>query len=99
MVKNLPVNARDARNTSLITGSGRSPRVGNGNPHILAWKISWTENLPDYSPRGPKELDTTEHAHNATCFGKQQNLDTIMLYAQGSASNQKLVNLLTIRKK
>ena len=29
MVKSLPVNARDR---SLIPGSGRSPRVGNGNP-------------------------------------------------------------------
>ena len=27
---------------------------------ILAQKIPWTEN---YSPRGHKELDTTEHAH------------------------------------
>ena len=65
---------------------------------ILAWKISWTENLPGYSPWGPKELDTTEHIHNATLFGKKQNLDTIMLHVQGSASNQKLVNLLTMRK-
>ena len=43
---------------------------------ILAWKISWTENPPGYSPWGPKELDTTEHTHNATLFGTKQNLDT-----------------------
>ena len=30
MVKNSPVNARDA---GSIPGSGRSPRVGNGNTH------------------------------------------------------------------
>ena len=32
MVKNLPANAGDVRNTGLISGSGRSPGVGNGNP-------------------------------------------------------------------
>ena len=32
MVKNLPANAGDVRNTGLIPGSGRSPGVGNGNP-------------------------------------------------------------------
>ena len=32
MVKNLPANAGDAEDTGLIPGSGRSPRVGNGNP-------------------------------------------------------------------
>ena len=32
VVKNLPANARDTRDLDLIPGSGRSPRVGNGNP-------------------------------------------------------------------
>ena len=32
VVKNLPANAGDARDTGSIPGSGRSPRVGNGNP-------------------------------------------------------------------
>ena len=32
MVKNLPANAGDARDTDLISGWGRSPGVGNGNP-------------------------------------------------------------------
>ena len=31
VVKNLPANAGDVRDTSLILGSGRSPGVGNGN--------------------------------------------------------------------
>ena len=31
-VKNLPANARDARDTGLIPGLGRSPGEGNGNP-------------------------------------------------------------------
>ena len=32
MVKNLPANAEDARDTGLIPGLGRSLREGNGNP-------------------------------------------------------------------
>ena len=32
VVKNLPANAGDARDTGLISGLGRSPGVGNGNP-------------------------------------------------------------------
>ena len=31
LVKKLPANAGDARDTGLIPGSGRSPGVGNGN--------------------------------------------------------------------
>ena len=31
VVKNLPANARDIRDTGLITGLGRSPRMGHGN--------------------------------------------------------------------
>ena len=32
MVKNLPVNAGGARDVGSISGSGRSPGVGNSNP-------------------------------------------------------------------
>ena len=32
MVKNLPANAGDVRNSGLIPGSGRSPAEGIGNP-------------------------------------------------------------------
>ena len=32
MVKNLPANAKDARDAGLISRSGRSPGGGNGNP-------------------------------------------------------------------
>ena len=62
---------------------------------ILAWTIPGAES---YSWKGGKEVGVTEHTHNATLFGKKQNLDTTMLHVQGSASNQKLVNLLTMRK-
>ena len=33
MIKNPPANAEDARDKSSIPGLGRSPEVGNGNPH------------------------------------------------------------------
>ena len=33
MVKNPPANAEDSRDTGLIPGLGRSPGVGNDNPH------------------------------------------------------------------
>ena len=32
VVKNLPATARDTRNTSSVSGSGRSPAGGHGNP-------------------------------------------------------------------
>ena len=32
VIKNPPANAGDTRDMGLIPGSGRSPRVGNGNP-------------------------------------------------------------------
>ena len=32
VVKNLPANARDKRDTGSIPGSGRSPGGGHGNP-------------------------------------------------------------------
>ena len=32
MVKNPPASGRDAGNVGLISGSGRSPGGGNGNP-------------------------------------------------------------------
>ena len=40
MVKNLPANVGAARDTGLITGLGRSPGEGNGNP----LKYSFLEN-------------------------------------------------------
>ena len=43
MVKNLPANAGDKRDTSLIPESGRSPGEGNGYP----FEYSYKENLMD----------------------------------------------------
>ena len=43
LVKNLPANVGDVRNTGLIPGSGRSPGGGHGNP----LQCSCLENLMD----------------------------------------------------
>ena len=43
VVKNLPEDAGDARNSDLIPALGRSPRVGNGN----LIQCSCLENLMD----------------------------------------------------
>ena len=42
---------------SLIPESGRSPGVGNGHRlHILAWRISWTEELGGLQSMGPQRV-------------------------------------------
>ena len=43
MLKNLPANAGDIRDMGLITGSARSPGVGNGN----TFQYSCLENSMD----------------------------------------------------
>ena len=54
VVKNLPTNAGDIRDTGSIPESGRSPGRGEANhSRILPWRIPWT-------PLGCKELDMTE---------------------------------------
>jgi len=66
-----PANAGTARNLGSISGSGRSPGGGHGNPlSSLAWKIPWTEEHDGYSPWGCKESDTTEQlcTHTHICL-------------------------------
>ena len=44
VVKNPPANTGDARDASLIPGSGRSPGEEVATySSILAWEIPWTE--------------------------------------------------------
>ena len=40
---------------------------------ILAWRIPWTEEPVGYSPRGGKELDTTERLHFHFSSGRRIN--------------------------
>ena len=69
MVKNLPANAGDTRDTGLIPGSGRSPGGGHGNPlqYSCLENPNGQRSLAGYSPLGPTESDMTEttlHAHS-----------------------------------
>ena len=58
-------NAGDARDTALISGSGRFPGGGHGNPlQYSSWEIHGQRSLLDYSLQGHKESNIPEHTWN-----------------------------------
>ena len=81
MVKNLPLNAGDIRDTDLIPGSRRSPGGGHSNPFQYSflenpmdrggcplsrlWIVYSLQSMAGYSPWGCKESDTTEATQHA----------------------------------
>ena len=75
MIKNLPANAGDVREAGSIPGSGRSPGEGNGNllQYSCLEKSHGRGSLEGCSPRGRKELDTTEQLpfhFSHSCIGE-----------------------------
>ena len=64
MVKNLPANAGDARNSGSIPRLGRSPGVGNGNP------LQYSCLLQSMGPQrvGHNWAIEYTHTHTHTCF-------------------------------
>ena len=56
VVKNLPANAGDIRDSGLIPGSGGSP----GGEHVNPFQYSCLENLMDRGAWLGKESDMTE---------------------------------------
>ena len=70
VVKNLPANVGDIRDTDLIPGSGRSPGRGHGNP----LQYSWWENPMDRGARqaivhrGAKSWTWLIHPHGRIIF-------------------------------
>ena len=62
MVKNLPANEADIRDTISIAESGISPGGGHGNPlHYSCLENPHGQRiLAGYSPQSPKESDMTE---------------------------------------
>ena len=63
MVKNPPADAGDV---GLISGSGRSPGEGNGNPlQYFAWEIPWTDEAGGLQSMGSQrvrhDLETKQH--------------------------------------
>ena len=65
VVKNLPANVGDIRDSGLIPGSGRSSGEGNGNPlqYSCLGKSHAQGSLVHCSPWGHKELDMTACTH------------------------------------
>ena len=65
MVKNLPANAEDIRDTCSIPGQGRLPREGQATHScILAWRIPRTEE-PGGLQSMELQTDTTEATQHA----------------------------------
>ena len=62
VIKNLPANAGDTRDSGSIPGSGRSPVEGNAQPTpvFLTGKFHGQWSLVGYSPWGHKESNKTE---------------------------------------
>ena len=65
VAKNSPANAEDTRDTGSISGLGRSPGEGNGNPlQYSCQEIPWTEKPGRLNPWVPKSwtwLSTQTH--------------------------------------
>ena len=70
VVKSLPASAEDTEDTGSITGSGRSPGKGNGNPlHYSCLGNHGQRSLVGYSPWGCKESDMTEQLNMSEMSG------------------------------
>ena len=65
VVKNLPANAGDTGDVSLILGWGRATGKGmTTHSSILAWEIPWREEPGRLQFRGSQRVDMTEQARN-----------------------------------
>ena len=63
MVKKLPASAEDTRDTGSISGSGRSPEVGNGNP----LQYFCLENSMDRGAWQATVLEVTKESDTTEC--------------------------------
>ena len=64
-VNNLPANAGDTGDAASVTGLGRAPGEGNGNPlhYSCPGKYRRQRSLVGYSPWGLKESNANRHTH------------------------------------
>ena len=68
MVTNPPASAGDVGDVGLIPGLGRSPRVGNGNPHQdSCLEVPWTEEPGELQSMGSQRVRMPEHACTHAC--------------------------------
>ena len=67
MVKNLPAKTGDTRDLGSITGLGRFPGEGNGNPLQYSCLNTRTEEPGGIQFMGHKESDRTEQAQVCAC--------------------------------
>ena len=82
VVKNLPANAGDIRDSGSIPGSGRSLEGGRGNPLQYSCLEHGERSVQGYSPQSHKESDTTEsqlskHACTQVLLIKTEVLDQV----------------------
>ena len=85
VVKNLPANAGEARDSGSIPGLGRSPGIGNDNP----LQYSSLENSIDRGAwwatvHGFQRLDTTERQQTHTHLSRKHS-DTLAQILSGRA--------------
>ena len=87
VVKNLPANAGDIRDTGSIPGSGRSLGIGNCNP----LEYSFLENSMDREPWWPTVHGITKNQSGLSTytylfflsFGEKQYNSGIILFMKG----------------
>ena len=71
MVKNLPANAGNVRDTGCIPGLGRSPGGGNGNPcQYSCLEIPWTKKFGRLQSMGSQRVGPIVSESIATLFDK-----------------------------
>ena len=79
VVKNVPTNAGDVRDMSLIPGSGRSPRGGYGNP-LQYYRLenpmdrgAWQATVKRVKNSQTRLRDLHTHEHTETYIFRAQN--------------------------
>ena len=86
VVKNLPANARNSRDTSLISGSGRLPEGEKWQPPpvFLPEKPRGQRSLVGCSLWGLKESEIAEHKDVQVFIGKRGKLVAVNRLGRGS---------------
>ena len=69
MVKNSPANAAEAREVGSISGLGRSPEVGNGNPFQYPCLEKSMDRGAWWTPVRGVTNSQKEHEHNRDTGG------------------------------